>query len=630
MKKAITCMTVLLTTMLAVNAQQKGAFNSTINFNNASRTLSYFVPQNYDSAKTYTLMVCLHGLGDNSSNYRDALINAVNWPTVFPQTIFVCPDGGADQNKDFYAPAGDEMIIEASISHASSIYKINPNNIILQGFSLGGRSALKFGLDHPGRFKGLLLSTPAIQDITDLNNTPGTSLIFNYANAHAQPICVSVGKEDYAYNDIVGKLVTRLKKENGAILFESIPGMGHGIADNSFSNKVYPFINGQNQPAFDVEIFSADFQQTQCTQNVPLNVWVYNKGQDTVHNLLIEGTGLSSQTWTGTIPAYHSAMIPLTLTTSGKGLQKINIQVNTTNGEIDAQETDNSFMSFVAVKTAESPTSINADFDKTDSLWSMPISGSMFRWYIDSTVKKTGAASMAMFNLPLAFYTRNNRESIYSPVIDIAALNHKQMSFDLAFNYDQYSPPYVASTTNFADTLEISISTDCGITYTTLYKKGGHELATASAPILNPLSFDAATFVPTAEQWRKEVIDLSAYAGQSQAIFRFTCISGMGGSLYIDNLNAGDLNTAVNEYKSSPKVLHIYPNPATDLVNIQQPITNTAQITIYDQAGRIVSTQSLTYGNSSINTANLANGIYWLVLQTEGNTFNQKLIIQHK
>ena len=69
---------------------QTGSVSATISFNGADRNLACYIPKNYDSTKTYQLMICLHGLGDNSTNYRNALINSLAWNTNFPNTIFVC------------------------------------------------------------------------------------------------------------------------------------------------------------------------------------------------------------------------------------------------------------------------------------------------------------------------------------------------------------------------------------------------------------------------------------------------------------------------------------------------------------------------------------------------------------
>src|SRR5665647_2517465 len=113
MKNKIIIAFLLIT--ISSKAQQIGSFSDTINFMSQDRILSCYVPTNYDTSINYRLMVCLHGLGDNSNNYRNGLINSLNWKTVFTNTIFICPDGGSDANKDFSTPPGDEEIIAKCI-----------------------------------------------------------------------------------------------------------------------------------------------------------------------------------------------------------------------------------------------------------------------------------------------------------------------------------------------------------------------------------------------------------------------------------------------------------------------------------------------------------------------------------
>src|SRR4051812_47149331 len=145
-------------------AQTTGSFDTSITFMSSSRQLSLYVPTTYNSATKYRLMVCLHGLGDNSANYRNALINSLSWNTAMPNTIFVCPEAET-VNSDYYSTAGSEAIIQQSITVAMSRYQIDTANVILQGFSLGGRAALRYGLDNYSVFKGLLLNTPAVQGV---------------------------------------------------------------------------------------------------------------------------------------------------------------------------------------------------------------------------------------------------------------------------------------------------------------------------------------------------------------------------------------------------------------------------------------------------------------------------------
>lgn len=109
------------------------------------------------------------------------------------------------------------------------------------------------------------------------------------------------------------------------------------------------------------------------------------------------------------------------------------------------------------------------------------IIGGPFGWYIDSDVKKSGKNSIGTFNNFL-FYSLGSKNFLATPMLDISSLSYKEFSFNLAFNYVKFTPPYVTAETIFTDTLEVLISTDCGKTFTSLfYKKWGQNLA--SRPI---------------------------------------------------------------------------------------------------------------------------------------------------
>ncbi|HYG14213.1 MAG TPA: hypothetical protein VEC12_00565 [Bacteroidia bacterium] len=56
------------------SAQQTGSFETNITFQGNPRQLALYVPADYDSTKRYSLMVCLHGLGDTAVNYKSISI----------------------------------------------------------------------------------------------------------------------------------------------------------------------------------------------------------------------------------------------------------------------------------------------------------------------------------------------------------------------------------------------------------------------------------------------------------------------------------------------------------------------------------------------------------------------------
>ena len=145
-----------LHTTNTASAQHTGSYDTTIAFMSATRAVSLYVPTAYADTTPCRLMVCLHGLGDTCSSYRSVLIGSYGWGTAMPNTIFVCPESST-RNADYFFPTGSEAIIQACIDLARATYNIDTTDIVLQGFSLGGRAALRYGLNNYAQFKGLLL-----------------------------------------------------------------------------------------------------------------------------------------------------------------------------------------------------------------------------------------------------------------------------------------------------------------------------------------------------------------------------------------------------------------------------------------------------------------------------------------
>ena len=97
------------------------------------------------------------------------------------------------------------------------------------------------------------------------------------------------------------------------------------------------------------------------------------------------------------------------------------------------------------------------------------------------------------------------------------------LSFDLAYTY--YSD-------NYYDAFRVEISNCDGSINDVVYYKEYMDLATTAQ------TFDQ--FQPnSASDWRKEIIDLSVYAGEDVFV-KFVNISGYGNLLYLDNINLFD------------------------------------------------------------------------------------------
>lgn len=336
MKKTIAIFIGLTLLGFRVTRAQTGLFSTSINFNGASRALTAYVPTNLDSTKSSKLMICLHGAGDNASNYMNALLNTFHWQDIFQNTIFMCPDGGTDNSRDFYQPKGDQEIIYQTIQYAKKKYNIDSTEIILQGFSLGGRSALKYGLDNPTFFKGLLLNTPAIQGISDLENNPISSLLYNYDNANKLPIFISVGGTDFGYAFTAAKLAKVLKLKGAAVQYEEVSGLAHSIPSSIILKKIPAFFETQSIANFDadlIEISVPKFHESHVINGIAK---VQNSGNVVIRNIdiIISTLGINkTHTWSGILKPHQIASIPISIEVSDGGYATVSASIVSLNGQ---------------------------------------------------------------------------------------------------------------------------------------------------------------------------------------------------------------------------------------------------------------------------------------------------------
>lgn len=219
------------------------------------------------------------------------------------------------------------------------------------------------------------------------------------------------------------------------------------------------------------------------------------------------------------------------------------------------------------------------------------------------------------------------REEFVAPVIDLTSVTVPTLTFDVAFNYTKYTSPYFIPDTVFADTLEISISKDCGETYEVIYKKGGADLATFDDPKINPLNILSVFINPQEENWRKEMVDLSAYSNATEATIKFSYISGMGGSINIDNI-AFDEVTSIDE-SSKKQAFHLYPNPAQDHFTLEFAEPGFRTVNFYNTSGKRLFSKGVNGQEQfTISTVEFVPGVYFVEVVSDGKVEVIKMIIQ--
>jgi hypothetical protein len=114
------------------------------------------------------------------------------------------------------------------------------------------------------------------------------------------------------------------------------------------------------------------------------------------------------------------------------------------------------------------------------------------------------------------------KDDLLTPKYSFTGLTGATMTFDVA--YARYSAAY-------SDTLEVLVSTNCGVSFTQVFIKGGTTLATNGGANVT------AFFIPTAAQWRTETVSLNAYIGQANVMVAFRNHGRYGQPIYVDNVN---------------------------------------------------------------------------------------------
>lgn len=71
--------------------------------------------------------------------------------------------------------------------------------------------------------------------------------------------------------------------------------------------------------------------------------------------------------------------------------------------------------------------------------------------------------------------------------------------------------------------------------------------------------------------------------------------------------------------------ISVYPNPATEFLNIENPMQKKLTIQLYNAIGQLVY-ETVTNGDVKLDVSNYANGIYNLQINVDGNIFNKKIV----
>lgn len=384
-------------------------------------------------------------------------------------------------------------------------------------------------------------------------------------------------------------------------------------------------ISAQVALAVDAEAVSADVPFLTCNTSVTPSFVLKNLGSQTLTSadvvIKVNGVQNSSTPWTGSLASGASAQPTLpAITGLSSGVNNIEISIANPNGQADNDGGNNLRTTVVNVPGAPGATPYTQDFQglfpgpnsfvqNTDAgaTWSAQNVGA------DGTNK---SVRMYFYNSPPA-----EIDYLYLPRLDLSGAQVAFMSFFRA------AAQYSNNGTLTNDQVEIQVSTNCGSSWATVWSKAGDQLATTSST--------QSSFAPVAVNWYADSANLTSVVGQQDVMVRFKATSDFGNNAFFDQINIYKraAGVGINDLTNISS-LNVYPNPASDLLNIDYTMDKSEPVTINitNAVGQIVYTSfnqtPATVNNVRVDVSGLAAGFYFVNLVSESGKATYKFSAQ--
>ena len=324
--------------------------------------------------------------------------------------------------------------------------------------------------------------------------------------------------------------------------------------------------------------------------------------------------------WTGSLAVQATTSMVMPAVNVAPGSHVLTDSVALPNGAVDVNGGNNKVMANVAVyNTAGVALPIATGFENAGALpanWLLYDANANARnWVLTRGATTNIGHSNSTYLLKHDNYNYPSGEVNYAIIpADNMPAGNKTLDFFEA--YAQYQAEN--------DRLEVVYSINCGLTWTSVWNQAGATLATA-LPV-------QTSFVPTQAQWRSVSVDLGAVPANAMIAFRAT--SNYGNNLYLDDVTLrstvlSTVNSVVTENSTS-----LAPNPANTQSTLSFNLTKSAavRIDVVDNLGRVIATPANGPLNAgarqvTINTADLAAGLYNIVIRTAEGNLTQRLAV---
>lgn len=363
--------------------------------------------------------------------------------------------------------------------------------------------------------------------------------------------------------------------------------------------------------------------QRVCTESISPVIRFRNRGIQTLSSAdlyaSIDNGPVTVTHWTGSLLSLDETNLSLNaLTGVSEGNHLLKVIVALPNGNTDLNTANDTitttFQFHMPIFPSFTEGIENANFPGAG--WDVVNPDHAATWERVAGIAKTGNASVVMRNFN--YQVNGQKDYLRLPVINISNVDSAFLTFQVAAGV-KTNP----STGYFWDTLQVLVSTDCGASYKSLYKKWGQSLITRSTA--SPTSF-----IPGPSEWRKDSVDLSSYINAGPVLLAFMNTTQNENNIYLDDITI--YSAGVNPNLASKGFL-VTPNPASDIISLQfYPYPSTLKaINLYNSLGQKVGGQA-TEGNRAssyrFDMSHLASGVYFVQAVFTDKKLIQKVIKQ--
>jgi type IX secretion system substrate protein len=241
---------------------------------------------------------------------------------------------------------------------------------------------------------------------------------------------------------------------------------------------------------------------------------------------------------------------------------------NVAGGDENPTNDDVTQLAFISLDEDIIPLREEFGSDEFENGWFVINFDNNLTWEVETAGNPGPSAGVNHFNN--AFVGEENW--LVGPILDFSGTSEASMFFDVSY----------ARNGNRNDGLRVLLSTNCGESFDNiLYEKFGSELSVTSS---------AQSWTPDgAEDWRREFIDLTTYAGMEEVRIAFVAINDFGNNLYVDNIEFF-LSNDEDPIETPENNFILYPNPTFDEVNMVINLSEreTIVVEVIDATGHLL------------------------------------------